>query len=204
MHWALVGTAIYDILGFFHHPSFHGSLKPRPSDPESTQASDGLDWDNALNDHLGLPAGGHLPGGGIGGAIGLPSGGCDFGACGNSFGQANGSAWDKTKVTLQLSWQTASLLFTSFLHKDTSPSSEWPLNGNDWPGSGFQDQVCSTGPFAPKMNSNPAILKCCQAHDNCYTTYRCNYSSWLPGNPINGACRSVCNATVVGCIINAK
>ena len=61
---------IYDIMSIFTGPSFHGSLQPRPSvqDP----------W----NEHIGLPAGAPLPGGGIWNALGLPSGGCEFGACG--------------------------------------------------------------------------------------------------------------------------
>ena len=58
------------------------------------------------------------------------------------------------------------------------------------------------GPFASKMNGNPAILKCCQAHDSCYETYHCNASSWLPSG-VSGACTS-CNAMVSACIVTAK
>ncbi|MEO6804843.1 MAG: RHS repeat-associated core domain-containing protein [Edaphobacter sp.] len=65
-------SAIEDILGFFHHASFHGSLKPRP------QA-------RIWNEHLGLPAGGHLPGVGSGGLFNLPGGGCEFGGCGPGY-----------------------------------------------------------------------------------------------------------------------
>lgn len=79
----------------------------------------------------------------------------------------------------------------------------WPINGTLWPGFTPQDGVCSTGPFAAKMNSNPAILACCQAHDACYTQFHCNASSWLPG-PVDGPCKTMCNATVVKCISKAK
>ncbi len=193
--WCAV-AAIFDWKFFeslFGGPSFHGSLKPRPN---------AQPWDEHNI----------MYGPNIAGALGLPDAGCDFGACGGGidyFQQGNApsvsKAWSLAKAFGQVAWYSflASQNPYNNIYNNTSPSSEWPLNGNDWPGSGLQDQVCSTGPFASKMNSNPAILKCCQAHDNCYTKYQCNYSSWLPGG-LPGACRSECNATVVGCIGNAK
>jgi RHS repeat-associated protein len=45
----------------------------------------------------------------------------------------------------------------------------WPLNGNLWPGYTKQDGVCTTGPLADPMNSNPGIKACCATHDACYT-----------------------------------
>ena len=72
----------------------------------------------------------------------------------------------------------------------------WPLNGNLWPGFKTQDGICSP-PMPSSMNSNPAMLSCCQAHDNCYTEHRCNASSWLPAFP--GPCK-MCNVNVAACL----
>jgi RHS repeat-associated protein len=71
----LIGWAISDLFG--GHPSFHGSLQPRPSTP-SDPASFG--------ENLGLPSG--MPQGnwGLGLALNLPSEGCEFGACGGGLG----------------------------------------------------------------------------------------------------------------------
>jgi RHS repeat-associated protein len=185
------GVSLFsDISGLLGGPSFHGSLIPRPGN--------GPIW----NEHIGLPAGSSLPSFGIGQVLGIGQEGCEFGVCGNTFGQGDGTTWSKAKITLQVSWQMG-LWLIKYPRDGASPSNEWPLNGNDWPGFAPQDGVCTTGPFATGMNSNPAILKCCQAHDNCYTKYHCNASSWLPGG-LPGACRSVCNATAVGCVLNAK
>jgi RHS repeat-associated protein len=82
-------------------------------------------------------------------------------------------------------------------------TSQWPFNGDIWPGFTRQDGVCSTGPLANSMNSNPAILSCCQAHDACYTQYHCNATSFIPGG-FPGPCKSVCNAGVVKCIAGAE
>jgi RHS repeat-associated protein len=174
-------------------PSFHGSLHPRPQsgDPAS------------LGESLGLPINGAPLNAGIASALGLPDAGCEFGACGvgpGGFTQSNLPALSAPILSQPPAWL---LNFINRFSSVPGPLSEWPLNGNDWPGFTPQDGVCSTGPFASTMNSNPAILACCQAHDNCYTKYHCNASSWLPGG-LPGACRSVCNATVVGCIVNAK
>jgi hypothetical protein len=78
--------------------------------------------------------------------------------------------------------------------------SSWPLNGTIVPYTGQQDQKCSVPLVGPSMDSNPAILKCCQAHDNCYEKYSCNMTSWNLGSasPV-GACKA-CNAEVAGCI----
>jgi len=78
----------------------------------------------------------------------------------------------------------------------------WPFNGNLWPGFTPQDGVCTTGPLSNRMNSNPAVLACCQAHDACYTNYNCNVSSFIPGGPA-GPCKYVCNANVMACIATA-
>lgn len=139
----------------------------------------------------------------LGEALGLPSNSCEFGTCGNGFQQGNSpSTWSKVKIAARVSWGMS----LWFLFRNPEDNPEWPGNGSLTPNFTKQDGVCSTGPFAPKMNGNPAILACCQAHDDCYAKNRCNASSWvpLPEGLNGGACRSVCNATVVGCIINAK
>lgn len=72
-----IGVALnifYDFYLLMDFSDFHGSLKPRPSA-------------NPWSDKFGVPYGGL--GNGIGQALGLPSGGCDFGACGSSFTDYN-------------------------------------------------------------------------------------------------------------------
>lgn len=83
-----------------------------------------------------------------------------------------------------------------------NPFQHWPLNGNLWPGFTPQDGVCSTGPLANTMNSRPCVLKCCKAHDDCYTKYNCNFSSFLGGLPF-GPCQ-MCNSDVEWCIFFAN
>jgi RHS repeat-associated protein len=84
-----------------------------------------------------------------------------------------------------------------------NPFQHWPLNGNIWPQFTKQDEVCTTGPFANTMNSRPCIKKCCscKGHDDCYTKYNCNFSSFLGGLPF-GPCH-MCNADVEACILTA-
>ena len=81
----------------------------------------------------------------------------------------------------------------------------WPFNGNlvPLPPAG-QDGVCTTGPAAKAMNSDPAILSCCKAHDNCYDAHQCNATSWVPAplNPISGSC-TMCNLKAAACISGA-
>ena len=76
-------------------------------------------------------------------------------------------------------------------------SDQWTFNGNLFPGTHPQDGVFTTGPLSGPMNSNPLVLACCQAHDNCYAQHQSNASSWVPVNI--GSC-TVCNITVVACI----
>jgi hypothetical protein len=64
-----------DIVGLFGGPSFHGTLSPRPS-------TGNPNWDGNFGESLGIPT--SIPPGnfGLGMALGLPSQGCEFGACG--------------------------------------------------------------------------------------------------------------------------
>jgi RHS repeat-associated protein len=178
-----------------------GSGGNQPSTPPSTPPSNPPSKPVTFpSETLGVPNGMNVNFGGPLGAI-LPSAICgDMGPCvaiGSGFGPGDVYVPSQSEIDLFVG------LFSKLWGWSQAASREWPLNGNDWPGFTKQDGVCSTGPLAPKMNSNPAILACCQAHDSCYTKYRCNASSWLPG-PFPGACSSVCNATAVGCIVNAK
>ncbi|MEY3480095.1 MAG: hypothetical protein RIQ71_870 [Verrucomicrobiota bacterium] len=59
-----------------------------------------------------------------------------------------------------------------------------------------QDRVCSTGALSPGMNRNRCVLACCREHDQCYSHYRCNSSSWIF---FDANCFR-CNARVVACI----
>ena len=83
-----------------------------------------------------------------------------------------------------------------------NPFKRWPLNGNLWPGYKPQDEVCTTGPLADIMNSRPCYKKCCKEHDDCYTKYGCNFSSFL-GFLSFGPCQ-LCNAKVETCLLWAN
>jgi RHS repeat-associated protein len=81
------------------------------------------------------------------------------------------------------------------------PFQHWPLNGNLLPGFKRQDGVCTTGLLANTMNSRPCIKKCCKEHDDCYTMYNCNASSFFNGG-FPGPCQ-ICNLEVEACILTA-
>jgi hypothetical protein len=87
--------------------------------------------------------------------------------------------------------------------KGSKTSDQWPFNGNLLPLTPQrQDNVCTTGPLSDPMNSDPLILSCCQAHDNCYAAHGCNATSWIP-NPLPwGACNT-CNLKAASCIKNS-
>jgi len=87
-----------------------------------------------------------------------------------------------------------------YLPRPTIP----PSNGNVIPGYTPQDGICTVpGAVGRAMNSNPCILGCCKAHDDCYTANGCNASSWLgniSGWPFpNRQCQK-CNDNVVDCV----
>ncbi|WP_263419898.1 RHS repeat domain-containing protein [Terriglobus albidus] len=74
-------SAIKEIMGvfsLFSHPSCHACDHPRP---ESTGVPN---WDDAWNEHLGLPHA-QLPNGDLGSIIGIDQNKCEFGICGNDF-----------------------------------------------------------------------------------------------------------------------
>ncbi len=74
------GWGLFNLFG--GQPSFHGSLQPRPSSNAG--------WDGNFGESLGIPT--SIPQGnlGLGIALGLPSQGCEFGACGGGgFGFQN-------------------------------------------------------------------------------------------------------------------
>jgi hypothetical protein len=81
-----------------------------------------------------------------------------------------------------------------------NPSNQWPQNGNLWPGFKPQDGICTTGLFSNMMNSRPCVKRCCKEHDDCYTKFNCNASSFLGGLP--GPCQ-VCNIKAEFCILTA-
>jgi hypothetical protein len=176
--------------GILGKPKFRGSLKPRPSAP--------------MSETLGMPGGWSPQAGTLGDVLGLGSPGCEFGACGaGPMGFTDGQGAPDLNILIYQGdlWGIAKYFWAKHF-PDRSPLSYWPVNGNQWPGFTPQDGVCSTGPFANRMNANPNILSCCQTHDNCYTKYHCNASSFLGGLP--GPCKLVCNLGVEACIAMAK
>jgi RHS repeat-associated protein len=75
-------------------------------------------------------------------------------------------------------------------------------NGNYSPGFTPQDNKC-TFP-ASLLNYNKCAKACCQVHDDCYTKYQCNSSSWN-GNvsgDFNGPCQQ-CNTKARQCIVES-
>lgn len=141
------------MLGLFGGPSFAGSLNPRPSMPQGTGQPD---WDSSVwNEHIGLPAGGQLPGGGLGGLLEIPSAGCEFGACGFQNGPYAGQAG---RGTLQYGAASALELF----------GIAWPyLDLNDPNHRLFGTHYCGPGGGG---RVNGALDSACQAHDACYAS----------------------------------
>jgi RHS repeat-associated protein len=86
---------------------------------------------------------------------------------------------------------------------ESSVADHWPLNGNLLPLTPRgQDGVCTTGRLSNAMNSDPAVLSCCKAHDNCYAAHGCNATSWIP-SPLSGGSCTMCNITAASCISGA-
>jgi RHS repeat-associated protein len=90
----------------------------------------------------------------------------------------------------------------------TDPTGLAPWNGNFGGDFTPQDNVCSSP--ADGLNSNKCYKKCCKEHDDCYTKYMCNQTSWLgnllgilPVAPLltNAACQ-ICNIKAAACILN--
>ncbi len=88
--------------------------------------------------------------------------------------------------------------------KPNGPPDYWPVNGNLLPGYGTQDDLCSIGPkpySSNGINSNPCLVDCCEAHDNCYRKWHCNQTSWAftyLGDGTGIPCWE-CNREVVSC-----
>ncbi len=79
----------------------------------------------------------------------------------------------------------------------------FPGNGTISGDIGDQDNKCTVPVIGPAMDSNPCILKCCQGHDNCYATYRCNSSSWWGNLRGFGLTCQWCNSQVATCITDS-
>jgi RHS repeat-associated protein len=75
------------------------------------------------------------------------------------------------------------------------------LNGNFRSGFTEQDKICTVPAWLGFLNKNDCTQKCCLKHDNCYTRYRCNASSWFANPFANpGACQ-FCNSDAVHCVL---
>jgi RHS repeat-associated protein len=181
------GILIAEGLEDLFKPKFHGTLAPRPG----SGTPDWGDDPGSFGESLGIGSNVKTGSWGIAPALGLPDAGCEFGACGGGVGsfQQGAAQPQQTQTPPPLTWLDR--IFSA-----------WPLNGNLVPYHGQQDQKCTTGPFEPGMDSNPAILSCCQAHDNCYKQFNCNMTSWSAGGNPFGICKA-CNAAVVSCIGSA-
>ncbi len=131
-----------------------------------------------------------------------------FDGIGSGFGAPSTGCPPNCGFTLQVNVSTSLTSPSGQDDKQSSVWNRWPFNGGMFPITPQpQDGVCTTGPLSGPMNSNPAVLSCCRAHDACYAAHGCNATSWIPfpinPNPIGGAC-SVCNARAAACITKSR
>jgi hypothetical protein len=82
--------------------------------------------------------------------------------------------------------------------KDPAPSPTPTQNGNLWGTFSPQDLVCSAGPLADLMSSDPCREGCCIQHDTKDILLGCNYSSWF--NPDSGTPCGEANSALVTCL----
>jgi RHS repeat-associated protein len=73
-------------------------------------------------------------------------------------------------------------------------------NGNFKPGFTPQDQICTVPAAVGFFNRNRCTLKCCEEHDDCYTRYGCNASSWLGNALLYPAPCQICNFRAAVCV----
>jgi len=86
-------------------------------------------------------------------------------------------------------------------------------NGNVLPGFTKQQGGCDVVGGPPlNFNQNACAIQCCKEHDDCYSSFQCNQSSWItlislmpfPVGPIIGRLPCpMCNAQAVLCVISA-
>jgi RHS repeat-associated protein len=66
--------------------------------------------------------------------------------------------------------------------------SSW--HGNYRSGFERQDRICTVPAWLGVLDEKPCTRQCCVEHDDCYTKYRCNASSWFGNFAANpGACQ---------------
>ncbi len=72
-------------------------------------------------------------------------------------------------------------------------------NGNVLP-IPFEDQdgICTVPEFMKSLDRNPCTRQCCVVHDDCYSAYRCNYTSWF--GRLASPCQQ-CNINAVACMV---
>jgi RHS repeat-associated protein len=170
------GLSIFeDILGLFGgHPSFHGTLSPRPS-------TGNPNWDGNFGESLGIPT--SIPQGnfGLAMALGLPSQGCEFGPCGGGgFGFGPGGA-----VSLSTGLQSVAGGLSQFFPAYLDPFDvHHKLFGTHWCGPGGGGDT--TG----------HVDKACMAHDLCFKAAGISslYNLGLQTNtPARRAAAAACN-----------
>jgi RHS repeat-associated protein len=93
-------------------------------------------------------------------------------------------------------------------NKYYDPTGLWPSGNLISRPTQTQDNRCTLDAFGPTVNNaannNRCVKKCCQDHDNCYTSFNCNQTSWIVNATVGllGPC-NVCNANAVVCIAGA-
>jgi hypothetical protein len=92
------------------------------------------------------------------------------------------SLYDWTQGVNDLNGQSLSNAdYQLYAPSTNNPFKQWPFNGSFWD-KPFKDQddKCSAGPVAGLWMDNHGMLSACQWHDNQYTKFQCNFSSFLP------------------------
>jgi len=150
-------SLLKDLFGLFGGgPTFHGSLQPRP------RTSTGV-W----NDTFGIPYGGLSNG--ITGALGLPSGGCEFGACGGGMEFTNNGSLDPSNRFQYTVASIAELLGFGMAYANWGDPNE-RLFGTHW---------CGPGGGGREVNQLDSL---CHVHDNCFASFGVDASVNMPGH----------------------
>jgi RHS repeat-associated protein len=161
---AIVGTITGGIVKgledlFGGGSSFHGSLKPRPNGG----------WDGNFGESLGIPT--SIPRGnlGLGIALGLPSDGCEFGACGFQQGDPLGSISVGNGISAVWGGIQGLLWFNHIPYHD-----QWDSNHRL-----FGTHYCGPGGGGSETSQLDTL---CHIHDDCYGGFGVSASVNLPGN----------------------
>ncbi len=163
-------SLISDIASLFSHPTFHGSLTPRPS-------TGNPNWDGNFGESLGLPVNG--PALGSGGLFGSSSG-CEFGGCG--FQPGNGNSTISTLALPSIGFYNLLSLIHFPYHDAADPNHRL-----------FGTHYCGPGGGG---GTTGGLDQLCAAHDACYRRNGVsaidNLNPFTSGSAMGGCDRLLC------------